>query len=262
MKNLEREIRKYNIVSLTLARGTGSIHGEHERRCLWDLCGKPMIQWSLEVALASKYVNKVVLSCEDEKVLEIGRALDGVMVIPRPIQTVFEIPRDWSAGVFQRQRPRSLFSGEPSIHTNYLHYCFWYLQKYESYVADIQVGVGANEPLCTTESLDKLIEAFFLDEEANMGLSLYPVMPYIYIINSMTKRPFPVICDWGLDRQLYPPLYRAGGLSLLGGALKSTYDAPHKLAYVIVSPEEGADVHDQGSLELAKFYMEKRLKEK
>lgn len=261
MTNLEREIKKYNIVSFTLARGSGSVHGSHDQRCLWDLCGKPMVQWSLETAKASKYINKVVLSCENPRVLDIARKIGGITVIPRVLTTVFNEPRDYRSGVFQRQRPRSLFSGEPSVYTDYSHYCFWYLQEHESYIADIQVGVNANEPLGRTESLDKLIEGFFLDEEADHGLCFYPVMPYLYTINPVTKRPFPVFFSAGVDRQNYPPLYRSGPFSLAGNPLK-VMQGHSKLAYIIVSPDEGLDVHNKQDLELANFYMEKRLKEK
>ena len=260
MTKLEREIKKYNIVSLTLARGSGSIHASHDQRCLWPLCGKPMIQWALEVAKASKYVNKVVLSCEDPEVLDVGKKI-GVTVIPRVLTTVFNEPRDYNSGIFQRELPRSLFSGEPSVYTNYRDYCFYYLKEYESYVPHIQVGVAANEPLGRTESLDRLIEAFFEDEEADHGICFYPIMPDIHIINPITNRPVPVLQSAGVDRQKSTPLYRSGALSIFGKASKVSY-GHSRLAYIIVSPDEGLDVHDEEDLELAEFYMKKRQKEK
>lgn len=260
MKNLEREIRTYNITSLTLVRGTGSQYGKGERRCLWEICGKSSLQWVLETVKASKYVNKVVLSTEDKKIMEVGEKIGGVTIIPRPIHTVFNMPRDYHVGVFQRQRPRSLFSGVPDIYTNYRFYCHWYLQKYESFVADIEVGATADEPLGTTESLDRLIEAFFSDDGANMARTMCPIMPYIYTINPVTKRPFPLIVDYGLDRQCYPPLYRSGPFTVYGNpGEKEMYEDRSKLAYVVVSPEEGLDIHNEEDLFLANCYMERRL---
>lgn len=245
-----------------MARGSGSIYNGHERRCLWEICNKPMVQWSLEAAKASKYVNKIVLGSEDMKILKVGEKIGGITVIPRPLQTAFHLPRDYGSGIFQRQLPRSIFSGEPTIDTNYADYCFWYLLEYESYVAHIQVGLAANGPLGTVESLDKLIEAFFLDEEATAGLSFYSIMGNIHYINPVIKRPMALLGDTGLDRQKQIPLYRPGPHSLLGRPLKSTYDQPTKYAYIIIPPEEGIDVHNKDDLELAEFYMEKRLKKK
>jgi len=267
---LKREIKKYNIVAVTYVRGSGSLHSNRKRRCLWDLCGKPMLQWPIEAALASEYVNKVVLSSEDAEILKFGETIPGVTVVPRPLHTVYEVPRDWGVGVFQRQRPRSFFSGEDlrdpegwmggmSSTISAIWYLFWYLQEYESYVGDIWVNVPANEPLGTTDSLNQVIEAFFLDEEANIAYTIYPIMPYIVTINPKTNQLFPLFFDYGLDRQLYPPIYRIGPFTVYGKPKKTTFNAGKKSAWTFISKEEAMDVHDEEDLFLAKCYLEKRL---
>jgi len=272
MISLDREIRKYNITAIMYVRGRGSRFEDHERRCLWPLCDKPMMQWSLEVALASKYINKVVLTSEDLEILRIGEKIEGVTIIPRSLDTVLQMPRDWNVGVFQRQQPRSLFSGDTFSnlphdirggmgYRNPEYYVFWYLQEQESFVTHIEIVIPANEPMATTESLDKLIEAFFLDEEANMAFTIYPIMPYIHFINPVTKELFPLWHDPGLDRQCYPfPLYRTGPFQVYGKPLKATFITQHKIAYTIIPEEQGIDVHDKKDLEKASFYLEKRLK--
>lgn len=271
-KLIAREIRKYNIMANTYVRGTGSAFGGHERRCIWEICGKPMLQWALEAPLKSKYVNKVVLVSEDQEILRLGEKIDGVTIIPRPLDTSFKVPRNWGTGIFQRQRPRSLFSGEPFIKVSkdsglvsgqpsrdILEYCFWYLQEHESYVTDIEVVVPANEPMSTTKALDELIEAFFLDEEANRAYTFYPVMPYLFTINPKDGRPFPLFHWEGLDRQMYPPIYRQGPFQIFGNPLKTTYSSTSKIAFIIIPPEEAMDIHDKEDLLLANFYMQRRL---
>jgi len=91
---LKREIKKYNIIAITYVRGSGSLHSNRKRRCLWDLCGKPMLQWPIEAALDSEYVDKVVLSSEDSEIMKFGETISGVTVVPRPLHTVYEVPRD------------------------------------------------------------------------------------------------------------------------------------------------------------------------
>lgn len=271
MISLDREIRKYNIAAIMFVRGKGSRFGGHERRCLWPLCGKPMMQWPLEAALASKYVNKVVLTSEDPKILKFGESIKGVTVIPRSLDTTLQMPRDWNAGVFQRQQPRSLFSGDIFSdpphglssglgYADAQYYVFWYLQEQESFVTHIEVAILANNPTGTTESLDKLIEAFFLDEEANKACTVYSIMPYIYFINPVTKELFPLWCDHGLDRQCYPlQLYRTGPFQVFGKPLRATFMARDKIAYTIIPEEQGIDVHNKKDLEKAEFYLTKRL---
>lgn len=50
-----------------------------------DLCGKPLISWSIEAALKSKYINKVVVSSDDDETLEISKSF-GAEFIKRPYE--------------------------------------------------------------------------------------------------------------------------------------------------------------------------------
>ena len=43
------------------------------RKNLLDLCGKPLIAWSIEAALKSKYITKVIVSSDDEEILNIAK---------------------------------------------------------------------------------------------------------------------------------------------------------------------------------------------
>ena len=53
------------------------------RKNLLDLCGKPLIAHSIEAALKSKYINKVVVSSDDEEILQISQNF-GANIIKRP----------------------------------------------------------------------------------------------------------------------------------------------------------------------------------
>ncbi len=193
MSELEREIKKYpHILSWTGVRGEGSVYAEHKNRCLWKVCGKPMIQWVMEAAKKSKYIDKIAVNTESEEIKEVLRKIGGITIIDRPLWTALAYPRDFTKGTFRRNKPRSLQSQEASIYTNLLDYSFYYLNKTEQYKPDMWINLGANEPLITSKILDKLVEAFLEDEEASCVVGVTPIMPYIYTINSVTKRLFPV----------------------------------------------------------------------
>ena len=53
------------------------------RKNILDLCGKPLISWSIEAALKSKYISKVVVSSDDEEILNISSQF-GAETIKRP----------------------------------------------------------------------------------------------------------------------------------------------------------------------------------
>ena len=54
------------------------------RKNVLHLHGKPLIVWTIEAGLKSKYIDKVVVSSEDSEVLEIARN-SNVETIERPI---------------------------------------------------------------------------------------------------------------------------------------------------------------------------------
>ena len=53
------------------------------RKNLYDFCGKPLIAYTIEAGLASKYIDKVVLSTEDDEIAEVAKKF-GAEVIKRP----------------------------------------------------------------------------------------------------------------------------------------------------------------------------------
>ncbi len=54
------------------------------RKNVLDLCGKPLIAYTIEAALKSKYINKVIVSSDDEEILNISSNF-GADIIKRPI---------------------------------------------------------------------------------------------------------------------------------------------------------------------------------
>ena len=53
------------------------------RKNILNLCGKPLISWSIEAGLKSKYIDKVVVSSDDTEIINISNELK-VQVIKRP----------------------------------------------------------------------------------------------------------------------------------------------------------------------------------
>lgn len=54
------------------------------RKNILDLCGKPLIAWSIKAGLNSKYIDKVVVSSDDDDILNISLNF-GAETIKRPI---------------------------------------------------------------------------------------------------------------------------------------------------------------------------------
>jgi len=53
------------------------------RKNVLDLCGKPFIAWSIEAGLNGKYIDKVVVTSDDDEILDIAKKF-GAEIIKRP----------------------------------------------------------------------------------------------------------------------------------------------------------------------------------
>lgn len=252
MTELEREIRKYEILATLVVRGCGS----HGRRCLWDICGKPMIQWVLEAAKDSKYINRIIVVTEDKKIKETVENL-GFQVIDRALQTAVDAPRDYTEGIYKLPKPRSLIHLIPRFLENANYYLFYYLEEAEGYVPDLWFHLSAHNPMGRSEIADKVIEAFFKDPEAEEAADYYPALANFYILNASNNQMLHMFYD-ALDRQDFPKFYRKGSFHISGRPLKKLSTSLRR-AYVITVPEEGLSVHEEEDLFLAQCYMKRRL---
>ena len=53
------------------------------RKNILELCGKPLIAWSIEAGQKSKYIDKVVVSSDDSEILDIAKKFEAD-VLRRP----------------------------------------------------------------------------------------------------------------------------------------------------------------------------------
>ncbi len=73
-------INSSNIVAIIPARGGSKCI---PKKNIVDFCGKPLIVWSIEHALASRYVNDVYVTTDDKEIAEVSRKY-GAKIIRRP----------------------------------------------------------------------------------------------------------------------------------------------------------------------------------
>ena len=58
------------------------------RKNVLDLCGKPLIAYSIEAGLKSKYISKVIVTSDDEEILSISKKYgSGIIVRPEELSS-------------------------------------------------------------------------------------------------------------------------------------------------------------------------------
>ena len=56
------------------------------RKNILDLAGKPLIAWTIETALVSKYIDRVIVSTDDQEIADISKKFGAEVPFIRPHQ--------------------------------------------------------------------------------------------------------------------------------------------------------------------------------
>jgi len=110
------------------------------------LCGKPLIGWSIEGAKKSKYIDKIVVSTEDDEIKEISTYY-GAMVITRP---------------------NALATDESATFQAVLHVLE--SLKATGYVPEYVILLQCTSPMRTVNHIDEALEKFYKNEGMADGL--------------------------------------------------------------------------------------------
>ena len=111
--------------------------------------GLPMAEWSLKAALASKYINKLFISTDDENLKKIALKL-GILNIDRPLY----------------------LNTDSALGEDVFIYCHDYLQKIFHKKVEILVLLMANAPTISSSMIDQGIEDLKNDEKLDSVVSV------------------------------------------------------------------------------------------
>ncbi|ABR56003.1 acylneuraminate cytidylyltransferase [Methanococcus aeolicus Nankai-3] len=228
---------KNKILALIPARGGSK---GLPRKNIKPLLGKPLIAWTIEQAKNSKYVDKVVVSTDDEEIAEISRKYGAEVPFLRPK----ELARDDS----------------PTIDT-IMHATNWFEERGE--IFDIIVLLQPTSPLKTTEDIDNAIELFLNNKNALSLVSVkeneHPPFWSFKIENDYIK---PLFGNEYINkrRQELPKCHIPNGAIFISyiKVLKEyrTFYTPKTISY-IMPPERSVDIDNEFDFLLAEFILKK-----
>lgn len=249
---MKKEILAYNILGFIMVR----THGSYGKRCLWNICGRPMLYWSTKALLDSPYINKVIVATEDDEVIELARSW-GCSTFKRPLYTT----TDSESVIHNKQLPRAHAFNVPRR----AYQGYWvlpvekltlaYLREKENYMTHLLLRAEGNCPLGRTETINRMVKMFFHHPDT-MNVSTYYLRPYVdvWAYNPRMKKIDRLI-KTVRDRQHSIPLYGHGPYHLQGESVGDTRAGKQ----VMITEEEGLEVHDEEELFKARCYMKRRL---
>lgn len=156
------------------------------RKNIRPLRGKPLLVWTIEAARGSRYIDRVILSSDDEEIIAVAEKANCEVPFVRPA----ELARDDTPGV------------EPVLHA---------LRMVPGY--DYVVLLQPTSPLRRAEDIDRCIEAC-LREDAPCCVSVTAPEKSPFWMFSMDQgsRLTPLLSAEGYTRrQDLPPVYALNG---------------------------------------------------
>ena len=226
-------IEKNKIVALIPARGGSK--GIKNKNII-DLCGKPLISYTIQAALESKYIDKVIVSTDSQEIADVA------------IKYGAEVPF---------LRPGELASDTSKTIDAVMHAVGELEKRKEQY--DILILLQATQPLRTADDIDSAIELFI----KNKGQSLVSVSPVednpilIRTIDNLGRMNSILPMKSTCRRKDMPLYYRVNGciyINLISELDLNTSFNDNKIPY-IMPKERSVDIDEIKDLLIAQYYI-------
>ncbi|MFH1618098.1 MAG: acylneuraminate cytidylyltransferase family protein [Candidatus Margulisiibacteriota bacterium] len=219
------ETSKKKVLAIIPARGASKGVPKKNLRRLQD---KPLLAWTILVAKKSKYINRLILSSDDDEIIRIAKSYNCEVPFVRPL----ELAKDDTPGI------------DPIIHA------LETLEEKYDFVVLLQV----TSPLRIAEDIDQCLEALLLnDAPASVSVTISKENPYWMFVLDRNKRMIPVIQDGKqyFRRQDIPDVYLLNGAvycSKVEWLLKTrSFICDQTVAYVM-PPERSIDIDSENDL--------------
>lgn len=220
------------ILAIIPARG-GSKGIPHKN--IINLCGKPLIAYTIEAAKQSAYIDTVLVSTDDVEIQRVSEQYGATVPFLRDAKIATDVATTISVVVDAVQRLSMLGK-------NY----------------DVVVLLQPTSPLRTTEEIDVAIDVFFQNEmKGVVSVNVADVSPFLLrtIKDSQLQR---IISESStIRRQDMPTYYEVNGaiyINAISDITESLSFNDNPIPY-IMSREHAVDIDTWDDLEKAKYYL-------
>lgn len=219
---------------LALIPARGGSKGIKKKNII-DLCGKPLIAYTIEAAKKSRYIDDVIISTDNEEIAKVGREFGAEVPFLRPS----ELAEDTS----------------PTIDA-VLHAVVSLKQRGCDY--DVLVLLQPTSPLRTAKDIDGALEVFA--ENGNQGVvSVSPVQDHPLLIRRIESGKLKKLLPENSTcrRQDMPPFYRVNGsiyINSICELCESTGFNDNPIPYVM-DGSHSLDVDEYQDLVLAEWHL-------
>ena len=180
--------RNKKILAIIPARGGSK---SIPKKNIVSLAGKPLIAWTIEAALRSKHINKVVVSSDSDEILAVAKKY----------------------GAEQIKRPAHLAT-DKALPEPVVHHVLDHLKKKEKYLPGVLIYLQPTSPLRTFKDIDEAFNKFF-NSKATAAISVYELdKKYLkaFLVNKDGFLKGSVNDEYPfMNRQMLPSIYMPNG---------------------------------------------------
>lgn len=206
------------------------------------LCGKPLIQWTVESAMNSGYIDKIFLSTDNDEIINSVKKF--------PVEIPFK-------------RPKNLSSDKAMSTDVILHFIEWMKKSGNGY--DILLLLQPTSPFRKSEHIDSSIKKFLGSGEALSLISVTENIKSPYLSRKISadgfvENLFNVKSE--KRRQDIPVTYYINGaiylISIKNFEKYKTFQTPKTLSY-IMPYYSSIDIDEPMDLKIAELYYKNKL---
>ena len=235
---MEEKSMKKNTVAIICARGgsKGLV-----RKNIRPLLGKPLIAYTIEAAKASRLVDRVIVSSDDDDIIQVAKEYGA--------ETPFKRPQELAT--------------DNIVAEDVLKHAVEWLEENEEYKTDIVVYLQITDIFRKPEWIDQCIQKLLEDENLETAFVAYRTHKNYWrkkdgkYVRLMEKRPY-------LPRQVQEHVYRedAGLASATRADLIKKRIRVGNNVWILENDDfaSSLDIHEEFDLWLAEKVMENRIK--
>lgn len=225
------------ILGIIPARG-GSKGIPHKN--IIDLCGKPLISYTIEAGLDSKYMDYLMVSTDSQEIAEVSEKAGAEVPFMRPAELASDTAKTVDAVVH-------------AIKT----------LKEKGQEFDTLVLLQPTQPLRTADDIDRSIE-IYIEQGCNSLASVSLVDDHPLLIRSISEdKLMPLLNESSTCRRQDMPLYyRINGciyINEINSISEKTSFNDNPVPY-IMEPSHSIDIDELRDLAVAEYYLKQEVK--
>ncbi|MGL6115434.1 MAG: cytidylyltransferase domain-containing protein [Cetobacterium sp.] len=208
-----------------------------------EICGKPLIAYSIHCGLDSKYIDKVFVSTDDREIARVAKSFGGEVPFLRPEELAQDGSKTIDSLVYTVNKLKEL--GE----------------TYD-YLVLLQPTVPLRKTFHVDEAIEKLLESDFYDLVSVSEVHDHPILMRKIKDSGELENLLPLPSS--VRRQDFPSVYRVDGaiyiMKLDENFNLNTSPNDGKLSY-IMEKKYTTDIDTYLDIKIVEYYLEEERKE-